>query len=191
MRHVLSARARARGSSLAETLVATALGLLVLVLSTRSVLAFVIGESQGAAAKAVAASLAFARSEAAERRSPVAVCGLDPRDAAAPSGEVHCAPAGATWRAGWIVYGDGNFNGELDDGEAVLQVSRSPQFDVGVEGSGSVAAAITFRPIGTLAHATPQRLSVTVVGDPSARPQIVCVAIDGHASVLAPGAVCQ
>lgn len=182
--------ARERGSSLAETLVATALGLLVLVLSTRSVLAVVVGETTGSAAKALTTSLEFARSEAAHRRSPVGVCGLDPRDAAAPAGEVRCLPAGVAWRAGWIVYGDSNLNGALDDGEAVLRVERSAQLEIGTSGLGAEAAAITYRPIGTLAHATPQQLAVAVA-DESARPQVVCVAIDGYTSVLAPGAICR
>src|SRR5919198_25882 len=97
--------ASAHGASLIETLVATVLGLVVLVLSTKSLLA----------------TLDFARNEAVQRRSPVAICGLDPRDARASSGQVHCARAGAAWNAGWIVYGDANLNGELDDGEVVLQ----------------------------------------------------------------------
>jgi len=61
--------ARTRGSSLVETLVATVLGLLVLVLSTNSVLAVVVGENRAGTAKALTTSLEFARSEAAQRRS--------------------------------------------------------------------------------------------------------------------------
>jgi len=192
MQRRLSPPARARGSSLVETLVATALGLLVLVLSTRSVLAFVVGESGSSAAKTVAGTLAFARAEAAQRRSPVGLCGLDPSDAAAPSGQVHCLPAGVAWPVGWIVYGDTNLNGELDDGEAVLRVYREARVEVGIEdGGGDVPAAITFRPIGTLAHATPQRLRVAMSGDAAAHAQVVCVAIDGYTSVLTPGSVCR
>jgi type IV fimbrial biogenesis protein FimT len=182
--------AHARGASLVETLVALALGLLVLVLSTRSVLAVVVGESRQGAARTLAASLEFARGEAAQRRSPVALCGLDPVDHDAPSGQVHCAPAGTPWRAGWIVFGDADMNGELDDGEAVLQVSRSPNLSVSADGAaGLPAAAVTFRPIGTLASASPRRLMVGS-GDGAAT-QVVCVAIDGHTRVIAPAAVCQ
>src|SRR5262249_38509707 len=142
--------ASVRGSSLVETLVATVLGLLVLVLSTNSVLAVVVGENRSGAAKTLTASLEFARSEAALRGSPVAICGLDPRDADATSGRVRCAPPGTTWQAGWIIYGDANLNGQLDDGEVVLRVTRGVPFAVIPDNNTASAAAVAFRPIGTL-----------------------------------------
>jgi len=183
---------RSRGSSLVETLVATALGLLVLVMTTNSTLAVVVGESHGATTKALMKTVEFARAEAAQRRSPVAVCGLDPRDANAASGQVHCADPGSAWSAGWIVFGDDNLNGELDDGEAVLQVNRgAEQLAVFPEANLAASAAITFRPIGTLASATPRRL---LIGPESAQVgpnQAVCVAIDGFARVLPVGTTCQ
>jgi len=123
-RHLLPAHTR--GSSLVETLVATALGLLVLVMTTNSTLAVVVGESHGATTKALMKSVEFARAEAAQRRSPVAICGLDPRDAKAASGQVRCADPGSAWNAGWIVFGDDNLNGELDDGEAMQSFAFLP-----------------------------------------------------------------
>jgi len=182
--------AQATGSSLVETLVTTALGLLVLVLSTNSVLAVVVGESHSGTAKALTKSLEFARAEAAQHRSPVAICGLDARDANESSGPVRCAQPGVAWQAGWIVFGDTNLNGELDDGETVLQVSRGTQLGVRPESDGTTSAPITFRPVGTLAHATSRRL---LVGSDSqtAPTQAVCVAIDGYTRVLSVNAACQ
>jgi Tfp pilus assembly protein FimT len=176
-----------RGASLIETLVATVLGLLVLVLTTNSVLAVVVGENRAGVAKALVSSLAFARTEAAQRRSPVAICGLDARDVNVASGEVRCASPGASWDAGWIVYGDANLSGELDDGEAVLQVVRAPNPTVRPPQDLGVSAAITFRPLGTLASATPRRLLVGAEAAQSA----VCVGIDGFTRVLPVGAACQ
>jgi type IV fimbrial biogenesis protein FimT len=183
--------AQVRGSSLVETLVAAALGLLVLVLSTKSVLAVAVGENNSVAAKELLKSVEFARTEAAQRRSPVAICGLDPSDAAVSSGQVHCAPSGAPWHAGWIVYGDANLNGELDDGEAVLQVSRGTLLAVQPEGSIATAAAITFRPMGTLASATPRRLLIGADGAQAAPSHAVCVGIDGYTRMLPVTAACQ
>lgn len=178
------ARARACGASLVETLVALALGMLALVLTTTSVLAVVAGESRGNGARALSDSLAFARAEAALRRAPVALCGLDARDAVVAAAQVRCARAGAPWDAGWIVFGDDNLDGRLDDGEAVLQVSRVARLAV-----QPPDRPIVFRPIGTLAQATAQRLLVVAASDQ--RAQAVCVAIDGHARVQAPHATCQ
>src|SRR5262252_1522355 len=160
----LQTQTRARGSSLLETLVATALGLMALVMSTNSVLAVVVGESHAGTARALMKSVEFARDEAAQRRSPVAICGLDPRDAKAPSGQVRCAQSGTTWQEGWIVFGDENLNGELDDGEAVLQVNRLSDLVVYPQNDVSSSAALTFRPIGTLASAIPRRLLVAPDG---------------------------
>jgi Tfp pilus assembly protein FimT len=181
--------ARSRGSSLVETLVATALGLLVLVLSTNSVLAVVVGENRAGGAKALTASLEFARAEAAQRRSPVAICGLDPRDVPAAAGEVRCAPPGTEWHAGWIVYGDANLNGELDDGEVVLQVTRGPAVTVTPDRDATTSAPIAFRPIGTLAHVTPRRLLIAAEGEASAQ-RAVCVSIEGYTRVLSAATPC-
>jgi len=183
--------AQVRGSSLVETLVATVLGLLVLVLTTNSVLAVVVGENRAGPTKVFTASIEFARAEAVQRRSPVAMCGLDPRDAAAPSGQVRCAPGGSVWAAGWIVFGDENFNGELDDGEAVLQVSRESHLAVQPPTERASAAAITFRPLGTLASATSRRLLLSADGAQAAAMSAVCIGIDGYTRVLAVNAPCQ
>ncbi len=181
---------RQRGASFIETLVATALGLLVLVLSTRSVLAVVVGESRHGAAKPVVDSIEFARAEATKRRSPVSICGLDARDASATAGLVRCAPPGAAWQAGWIIYGDDNLNGQLDDGEAVLRVVRDAPPTVFPDGEYATPGAITFRPLGTLASAAPRRLLFSADG--AAVPShAVCVGIDGYTHVLPISAVCR
>lgn len=173
---------RQRGASFVETLIATVLGLLVLVLSTRSVLAVVVGESRQGTARPVLDSLEFARAEAAQRRSPVAMCGLDARDTAVASGLVRCAAAGTTWQAGWIVYGDDNLNGELDDGEAVLRVVRESPTTVSPEGNASTSSPVTFRPMGTLASTTPRRLLLASDGN-STPTHAICVAIEGYTQV--------
>lgn len=181
---------RQRGASFIETLVATVLGLLILVLSTRSVLAVVVGESRQGVSQPVLESLEFARAEAAQRRSPVALCGLDARDVAAASGLVRCSAAGAAWQNGWIVYGDDNLNGELDDGEAVLRVVRQSQPIVVPDGEFSTSSAVTFRPMGTLASITPRRLLLSVDGK-AAPTHAVCVAIEGYTHVLPIARACR
>ena len=181
--------ARTRGSSLIETLIATSLGLLVLVLSTNSVLAVVVGENRTGAAKALSTSLEFARAEAAQRGIPVALCGLDPRDASPSASAVHCAPPGSAWQSGWIVFADTNLNGDLDDGEAVLQVTRGATQLITPE-SDAASAPVEFRPIGTLAHATPRRLLIGADSTQNTPAQAVCVAIDGFTRVVSASAPC-
>jgi Tfp pilus assembly protein FimT len=182
--------ARERGASIIETLVATVLGLLALVLSTRSVLAVVVAESREGASRSFVESIEFARAEAAQRRSPVAICGLDARDATAAPGLVHCAAAGTAWQAGWIVYGDDNLNGELDDGEAVLRVVRDTNPTIFPDGEFTTPSAVTFRPMGTLASATPRRLLLGTDGT-NAPTHAVCVAIEGYTHLLPIATACR
>jgi Tfp pilus assembly protein FimT len=186
----LSLFARERGASVIETLVATVLGLLVLVLSSRSVLAVAVGESRQGGARPLLESVQFARAEAAQRHSPVAICGLDPQDAQAAPGLVHCAAPGTPWQAGWIVYGDDNLNGQLDDGEAVLRVVRDSHPIVFPDGEFATSSVITFRPMGTLASAAPRRLLVSA--DSAAAPtHAICVAIEGFAAVMPIASACR
>lgn len=185
--HPIHFRAHARGSSLVETLVATVLGLLVLVLSTNSVLAVVVGGNRSGAVRAVTSALEFARAEAAQRNTPVALCGLREDRAGTPGGEVRCTAQGEPWPGGWIVFEDSNLNGQLDDSEIVLRVTKGVPGTIRAQGGAENFAAITFRPIGTLASATPLRLVLSSDDAQSA----VCIGIDGHARVLAATAACQ
>jgi Tfp pilus assembly protein FimT len=96
---------------------------------------------------------------------------------------VRCAPPGAGWHAGWIVFGDDNLDGRLDDGETVLRVGRTAAVAV-----QPPTGPIVFRPIGTLAHATAQRLLLGT--QPGEATHAVCVAIDGHVRVQSAQARC-
>jgi hypothetical protein len=79
-----------------------------------------------------------------------------------------------------------NLNGELDDGEAVLQVIRGSDLVLYPQGNIRESASLSFRPIGTLASATPRRILVGTDGT-----QSVCVAIDGFVRVLPSTITCQ
>jgi Tfp pilus assembly protein FimT len=179
------------GRSLIETLVSIALGTLMLVLSTTSVLALVMHESGNGTARALASSLDLARGEAARLRRTVVVCGLAPHSAQAPAGEVACDEAGNPWRAGWVVFEDGNRNSRLDDGENVLQVSRRANANVQSVAASSASlepnGPIAFRPFGTLARPVPAALHVDAAGEPA---QSICVRVDGHVRLAALGASC-
>lgn len=182
---------RQRGVTVVESLVAATIGALVLGLGTTSVLALALNEQQSAGARALMASLEFARAAAIARRVPVAVCGIDGRGAERPLREVRCAVEAQPWTHGWVVFEDANRNGRIDAGEAVLHAEPTRRIDVSASAVAHAAplAAVSFRPAGSLAHATPITLAVASAGGAASRR--VCVATDGSTRILAPDLPCR
>ncbi|GAB4482153.1 MAG: hypothetical protein OHK0044_31070 [Burkholderiaceae bacterium] len=182
---------RQRGVTVVESLVATVVGALALGLGTTSVLALAASEQHAAGARALAASLDFARSAAVARRVPVAVCGIDARGGEGPLQAVRCATAAQPWTHGWAVFEDANRNGRIDAGEAVLHVESARRVHVAARGvaQGAPLAAVSFRPVGALDHATPVSLAVAAGGGEATRR--VCVATDGSARILAAESPCR
>lgn len=66
-----------------------------------------------AQANQVITALNYARSEAVKRSAPATVCSTN--------GGAACAGS-TNWSTGWLVFADGNGNGVVDGGEAVLRV---------------------------------------------------------------------
>jgi type IV fimbrial biogenesis protein FimT len=182
---------RQRGVTVVESLVAATLGALVLGLGTTSVLALALNEQQSAGARALVASLEFARTAAIARRVPVAVCGVDERGGERPLREVRCTVEAQPWTRGWAVFEDANRNGRIDAGETVLHVEPARRVDVSASAVAHAAplAAVSFRPIGALDHATPVVLALAAGGAEASRR--VCVATDGSTRILAPDVPCR
>lgn len=184
---VVAAR-RQRGKSLVEVVVSLTLGALMLALTATSVLALALGEQNGTAASSLASSIETARAEAALRRVPVGVCGIEARDTETPAESLRCADQ--AWTGGWMTFVDGNNNQRMDEGETVLQVQRTRRVQVQLA-QGMSAHAVGFRPTGTLAHPVAMRLAVHAANtaDPNAR--VVCVAIDGYVQLVGVHGVCR
>lgn len=182
---------RQRGVTVVESLVAATLGALVLGLGTTSVLALAVNEQQSAGARALVASLEFARTAAIARRVPVAVCGIDERGAGRSLHEVRCVVEAQPWARGWVVFEDANRNGRIDAGETVLHVDPARRVDVRASAVAHAAplAAVSFRPIGALDHATPVVLAIAPGGGEASRR--VCVTTDGSTRILAQDVPCR
>ncbi len=182
---------RQRGITVVESLVAATIGALALGLGATAVLAVALNEEQSAGARALAASLEFARSAAIARRVSVAVCGIDERGGERPLPEVRCATAAQPWTRGWAVFEDANRNGRIDAGEAVLYVESARRVSVGAStvAHGALLAAVSFRPVGALDHPTPVALAVASGGGEVWRR--VCIATDGSTRILAAESPCR
>lgn len=188
MLHSIGAR-RQRGASLVELVVSLGLGALTLALSATSVLALALGEQSASAATELAATMDTARVEAALRRAPIGICGIDAAQADAPAGELRCAES--TWTGGWLVFVDGNNNRRVDDGETVLKVQRSRRIHVHMSHPTDDMHAVAFRPTGTLAHPTAVRLAVHAAARADQGARNVCVGVDGHVQLVAASMPCR
>ena len=85
------------------------------------------------------ASLLMARSEAAKRRSRVAVCKSSDGNACAASGG---------WEQGWIVFHDANNSGTRDSGEEIVVKAQALPRDLRLSGNLNVAKYVSYAPTG-------------------------------------------
>lgn len=85
------------------------------------------------------ASLLLARSEAAKRRTRVALC--KSADGAT------CATAGG-WEQGWIVFHDTNDNGTHEGGEEIVMLVQALPKDLRLAGNMNVAKYVSYAPTG-------------------------------------------
>lgn len=121
---IQSSRNRNSGLTLIELLVVVAI-LIILAQSTFPEFSDIAKSNRSATLmNELRTSLAFARSEAVKRNSPVVLC-------KSFNGRT-CQDAGYMWQEGWIVFEDVNGNGAVDagDGDVVLsrQASKPEEF---------------------------------------------------------------
>ncbi len=118
---------RTRGFTLVELLVTLAVLVLVLTVAIPSMRNFVKNGRLTSAANDLAATLAFARSEAVRRGRPVTVC--------ASTDGSSCDTA--DWERGWIVFTDGGTAGSVDGSDQVLRVQGKAGDGVEIDLSGT------------------------------------------------------
>src|SRR5580698_8232980 len=90
------------GFTLVETLAVVALLALIVVMATPSFVAWHVRDQVDARAKALASTLAYARSEALRRGARVTVCRIDAARGCLATGQP-CHDGIADWSCGWAV----------------------------------------------------------------------------------------
>lgn len=105
MKHDAGSRSSDGGFTLVETLAVLALLAVIAVLATPSFVAWHVRDQVDARTRALASTLAFARSEALRRGSRVIVCRIDSARRCLGTGQP-CASGVADWSCGWAVFAD-------------------------------------------------------------------------------------
>jgi type IV fimbrial biogenesis protein FimT len=135
----VSFRRHSRGFTLYELLVVLAIASVLLVLAAPAFRSIGNSMKLSAMSNALVAHLQLARSEAIKRNGRVVMC-------KSPDG-VQCTSAGG-WERGWIVFQDTNNNGNLDEGEQIIQRIEAMPEGWHMAGNQSVAKYVSYMPTG-------------------------------------------
>lgn len=150
---VRAPRRRRRGLSLVELLVTIAVIGVLTGIAVPSFAAMVQSAQLGSASSAFVSSLRLARSQAIKSSSRVALCkSADGRQ---------CATSGG-WEAGWLVFHDPDADGQVSEGETVIQRMDALATGVVMTGNQPVARVITFTGSGVPRTAAGGLLAGTV-----------------------------
>lgn len=134
--HLCHAR---RGFTLIELLVTLAVGATVLSLAVPSLAGFINTTRVSAASGELMAALILTRSEAMKRKARVVLC-------KSTDGQT-CAAAGS-WQQGWIVFVDGNADGQRAGTEQLLHARQALGASLRFSASSPVARYVSYGPNG-------------------------------------------
>jgi type IV fimbrial biogenesis protein FimT len=101
------------GFTLIELMVTLAVGIVILAIGIPSFLTMMSNNQATAYANELVGAIRYARSEAVNRASDVAIC-------ASNNNQTACS--GTDWNNGWVVFTDDNRNDQYDAGEKMLRV---------------------------------------------------------------------
>ena len=137
--HRPTTRRRSRGITLVEIMIVLAIASVVLGSGLPTFANFIRSVKLTNATNDFFASILMARSEAAKRRSRVAMC---------KSGDGATCAASGGWEQGWIVFHDTNNDGAHQAGEEIVWRAQAMPTDVRVLGNLNVAKYVSYSPTG-------------------------------------------
>jgi type IV fimbrial biogenesis protein FimT len=136
----LSARLSQVGLTVVEVLIIFSVIAVILLLTAPQISALVQNRNVKNTASELYGSLILARGEAAKRHSTARIC---------PSSDGRSCRNDGNWSRGWLVYSDGNANGEPEEME-IIQVFEPRGREVRVSASGAVVSDASFTIEGLL-----------------------------------------
>jgi len=176
---------RAIGLTLVELMLVLAMVAVVTSLAAPSFRSLWVKRSVLLAAEALLGDLRYARSEALKRTRPVLVC--------QSSNSTSCTRDGTAWADGWLVFADGNGNGQVDDAndgppEELLRVQSALPSLAMIASNVSTGHSIIYQATGS-AKSAAQTIVFTPAGSvPADSIRALCISLQGRARLGPAGA---
>jgi type IV fimbrial biogenesis protein FimT len=166
---------QARGFSLLELMVVTAMALALAALALPSWRSLLDRWTLRTEAQALVDDLRYARTQALARAQPVSLC---------LSGDgSRCASQGSS---GWLVFLDPDADRQLGAGESVLRQHQARSQELLIR-SNHARPVLTYQSTG-LARSAAQTLTLAVSASGSAR-RLICISLQGRPALQAEGVV--
>jgi type IV fimbrial biogenesis protein FimT len=127
------------GLTLLEVLIALAVGTALLVVAVPSYRAWVADLEMRDRIEALVVTMSRARSEAIKRQTRVVLC---------PSSDGRLCASGGRWEEGWIVFADGNDDGDRDADETIVAVEPSSRPGITIRGNKPVSQYVSYTSYG-------------------------------------------
>lgn len=176
------------GFTLIETLVAMAITAILLAMAVPAFRSLTLGNRIAAYANEFQSTLSFARSEALQRSTRVAVC---------TSTNGSSCSIGGTWTQGWIVFTDSGTLGTVDGTDQVLRYREALKGQVTMVGNSLMSAYVAYLPSGLpslaslLTSATQTgTIAVCETTSLSVAGRDVVVNVTGRPAINSPSATC-
>ena len=176
---------RAIGLTLIELMLVLAMVAVVTSLAAPSFRSLWVKRSVLLAAETLLGDLRYARSEALKRTKTVLVC--------QSSNGSSCTRDGTAWVDGWLVFTDGNGNGQVDDAndgpaEDLLRVQSALPSLAAIASNVSTGHSIAYQATGS-AKSAAQTIVFTPAGSvPANSIRALCISLQGRARLGPAGA---
>jgi type IV fimbrial biogenesis protein FimT len=164
--------AKQRGFTLVELMVVVAVVAILASAALPSFSDLLSRQRVSVEANRLLGDLQYARAEAVTRHHEVVVC---------PASRQSCV-GGGDWSRGWMVFVDGNENGQRDGNDLVLKVGQSGQ--IGRLYSSSARPRVRFKPDGS---AGGNNATITVCSNDASRARAIIVSNPGRSRVSTEG----
>lgn len=129
------------GFTLLELMITIGIAGVLLAIAVPALGTFINGSRISGSSRDFVVDFALARNEAVLRATPVSVC--------TSSDLATCT--GSAWSSGRIIFVDGNGNGAVDGGDAIVSVTRPLNSALTTSATGVAAAnVVTYSPVGRL-----------------------------------------
>jgi type IV fimbrial biogenesis protein FimT len=175
-----------RGFTVVEMLVVMLILGLLLGVAAPNLRDFLARNAAAGSAQSFAQALDIARLEAIKRNASITVCRTHPSQPGV------CLETGAGWGGGWMVFADGDANGQVNGEEQAILVHTNNNGSMVTEEDPAAAKFFVFRPMGAVEGLSGGTLKVTFRHlTVPAHSRSVCIGSLGMVQLVDGGSACS